>query len=240
MNVSLETQLQLLQGISDEKARAYLDDPENAAAISAAQSAVGNRSYNLVRGSNFDLDASEEELTKIKELAEAQEMDWDSDTITYKFKFTGDASEAENAFTRFIDSVKNDNTIDDKTKEALGGAVTSVKSILADAINNDSDLAELGAKYQIQTNETWSKIYSDLEDARKSYNDAVAADDDEAIALALKKVKSAKDAYLNDTTGFADYYTQAKKDGAPGVADVRLNVYLSYLRLFFENGVNVV
>lgn len=206
VNGSLETQLQLLQGISDEKARAYLDDPENAAAISAAQNAVGNRSYNLVRGSNFDLDASEEELTKIKELAEAQGMDWDSDTITYKFKFTGDASEAENAFTKFIDSVKNDNTIDDKTKEALGGAVTSAKSILADAINNDSDLAELGAKYQIQTNETWSKIYSDLEDARKSYNDAVAADDDEAIALALKKVKSAKDAYLNDTTGFADSY----------------------------------
>lgn len=206
VNGSLETQLQLLQGISDEKARAYLDDPENAAAISAAQNAVGNRSYNFVRGSNFDLDASEEELTRIKELAEAQGMDWDSDTITYKFKFTGDASEAENAFTKFIDSVKNDNTIDDKTKEALGGAVTSAKSILADSINNDSDLAELGAKYQIQTNETWSKIYSDLEDARKSYNDAVAADDDEAIALALKKVKSAKDAYLNDTTGFADSY----------------------------------
>lgn len=31
-----------------------------------------------------------------------------------------------------------------------------------------------------------------------------------------------------------------KKDGAPGVADVRLSLFLSYLRLFFENGVNVV
>ena len=36
------------------------------------------------------------------------------------------------------------------------------------------------------------------------------------------------------------FFIKAKKDGAPGVADVRLNVYLSYLRLFFENGVNVV
>lgn len=35
-------------------------------------------------------------------------------------------------------------------------------------------------------------------------------------------------------------FLKAKKDGAPGVADVRLSLFLSYLRLFFENGVNVV
>lgn len=34
-------------------------------------------------------------------------------------------------------------------------------------------------------------------------------------------------------------FLKAKKDGAPGVG-VRLRLSLSYIRLFFENGVNVV
>ncbi|MBN2901232.1 MAG: hypothetical protein JTJ10_05295, partial [Limosilactobacillus mucosae] len=81
-------------------------------------------------------------------------------------------------------------------------------------VDEYGDYAKQAAKYEIQLNDTWSKTYNDLTEAQETYNDAVAKNDDKAIAAALKKVKAAQDEFANTDidNSFVQQYMQAQAD----------------------------
>lgn len=220
VNGSLETQIGLLNKLSQTKARIWLNDPDNAKAISEAQRQMAVQGNYKTIGQSEHLHAKQgTEWDRIQQYAKENGLSINQygtkgDVVSFELEITADASKAEEAYSNFVNKVSNDNTISNSLKDNINSATSGLISKASGIISEYGDLAEQAAKYQIQTNEIWSKTYSDLEDAQKTYNDAVAKNDDKAIAAALKKVKAAKDEFANTDidNSFVQQYMQEQAD----------------------------
>lgn len=224
VNGSLETQIGLLDELSKTKARVWLNDPDNARAIKQAQTQMSVNGIYDTDSSKYDLRASVsgeygQEWKQIQDLAKKYGLNLSSATdkdgnISFGIHLTADATSAEKTYSDFINDVSKNTLISDSLKDQLSSAVGDLTGKASGIISENGELAEQAAKAQIQLNETWSKTYSDLEAAQESYNDAVAKNDDKAIAAALKKVKAAQDEFANTDidNSFVRQYMQEQAD----------------------------
>ena len=224
VNGSLETQIGLLDELSKTKARVWLNDPDNAKAIKQDQTQMSVNGIYDTDSSKYDLRASTsgeygQEWKQIQDLAKKYGLNLSSaidkdGNISFGIHLTADATSAEKTYSDFINDVSKNTLISDSLKDQLNSAVGDLTEKASGIISENSDLAEQAAKAQIQLNDTWSKTYSDLEEAQKTYNDAVAKNDDKAIAAALKKVKAAQDEFANTDidNSFVQQYMQAQAD----------------------------
>ena len=224
VNGSLETQIGLLDELSQTKARVWLNDPDNAKAIKQAQTQMSVNGIYDTDSSKYDLRASTsgeygQEWKQIQDLAKKYGLNLSSATdkdgnISFGIHLTADATSAEKTYSDFINDVSKNTLISDSLKDQLNSAVGDLTGKASSIISKNSDFAEQAAKAQIQLNDTWSKTYSDLTEAQESYNDAVAKNDDKAIAAALKKVKAAQDEFANTDidNSFVQQYMQELAD----------------------------
>lgn len=224
VNGSLETQIGLLDELSKTKARVWLNDPDNARAIKQAQTQMSVNGIYDTDSSKYDLRASVsgeygQEWKQIQDLAKKYGLNLSSATdkdgnISFGIHLTADATSAEKTYSDFINDVSKNTLISDSLKDQLSSAVGDLTGKASGIISKNGEFAEQAAKAQIQLNETWSKTYSDLEAAQESYNDAVAKNDDKAIAAALKKVKAAQEEFANTDidNSYVQQYMQAQAD----------------------------
>lgn len=224
VNGSLKTQIGLLDELSKTKARVWLNDPDNAKAIKQAQTQMSVNGIYNTDSSKYDLRASTsgeygQEWKQIQDLAKKYGLNLSSATdkygnISFGIHLTADATSAEKTYSDFINDVSKNTLISDSLKDQLNSAVGDLTEKASGIISENSDLAEQAAKAQIQLNDTWSKTYSDLTEAQGTYNDAVAKNDDKAIAAALKKVKAAQDEFANTDidNSFVQQYMQEQAD----------------------------
>lgn len=224
VNGSLETQIGLLDELSQTKARVWLNDPDNAKAIKQAQTQMSVNGIYDTDSSKYDLRASTsgeygQEWKQIQELAKKYGLNLSSATdkdgnISFGIHLTADATSAEKTYSDFINDVSKNTLISDSLKNQLNSAVGDITGKASSIISENSDLAEQAVKAQIQLNDTWSKTYSDLTEAQETYNDTVAKNDDKAIAAALKKVKAAQDEFANTDidNSFVQQYMQEQAD----------------------------
>lgn len=224
VNGSLETQIGLLDELSKTKARVWLNDPDNAMAIKQAQTQMSVNGIYDTDSSKYDLRASVsgeygQEWKQIQDLAKKYGLNLSSATdkdgnISFGIHLTADATSAEKTYSDFINDVSKNTLISDSLKDQLSSAVEDLTGKASGIISENGEFAEQAAKAQIQLNETWSKTYSDLEAAQESYNDAVAKNDDKAIAAALKKVKAAQEEFANTDidNSYVQQYMQAQAD----------------------------
>lgn len=221
LNGSLETQLDLLNGITEAKARAYLSE-NNDIIQKSYEEMTKQRTY---KSTGFDdyLEANSNDMSEIektaqkyadKGLAFAQYGSEKNGKARYDIEVTADVSQAKDAIDDFYNDVQKSNLISDDAKEALSSRLSQWSNEAKGIVDEYGDYAKQAAKYEIQLNDTWSKTYSDLEEAQKTYNDAVAKNDDKAIAAALKKVKAAQDEFANTDidNSFVQQYMQAQAD----------------------------
>jgi hypothetical protein len=224
VNGSLETQIGLLDELSKTKARVWLNDPDNAKAIKQAQTQMSVNGIYDTDSSKYDLRASTsgeygQEWKQIQDLAKKYGLNLSSaidkdGNISFGIHLTADATSAEKTYSDFINDVSKNTLISDSLKDQLNSAVGDLTEKASGIISENSDLAEQAAKAQIQLNDTWSKTYSDLTEAQQTYNDAVAKNDDKAIAAALKKVKAAQEEFANTDidNSYVQQYMQAQAD----------------------------
>lgn len=221
LNGSLETQLDLLNGITEAKARAYLSE-NNDIIQKSYEEMTKQRTY---KSTGFDdyLEANSNDMSEIektaqkyadKGLAFAQYGSEKNGKARYDIEVTADVSQAKDAIDDFYNDVQKSNLISDDAKEALSSRLSQWSNEAKGIVDEYGDYAKQAAKYEIQLNDTWSKTYSDLEEAQETYNDAVAKNDDKAIAAALKKVKAAQDEFANTDidNSFVQQYMQAQAD----------------------------
>ncbi len=221
LNGSLETQIALLDELSNKKASTWLN--ENAEAIKKAQQEMSEDKYQRIAQAQMSTDSA----SRMKELA-AKYADQglrvnltqgsDENSKNMEIYITADATNAKQTISDFMDDVKNANSetqfMNDAMESSLEGMMSSGMNYYQEIIDTNGTLAEQAAKAQIQLNDTWSKTYSDLTEAQESYNDAVAKNDDKAIVAALKKVKAAQDEFANTDidNSFVQQYMQAQAD----------------------------
>lgn len=221
LNGSLETQLDLLNGITEAKARAYLSE-NNDIIQKSYEEMTKQRTYKSTGFDNY-LEADSNDMSEIEKIAQkyadkglafAQYGSEKNGKARYDIEVTADVSQAKDAIDDFYNDVQKSNLISDDAKEALSSRLSQWSNEAKGIVDEYGDYAKQAAKYEIQLNDTWSKTYSDLEEAQKTYNDAVAKNDDKAIAAALKKVKAAQDEFANTDidNSFVQQYMQEQAD----------------------------
>lgn len=222
LNGSLETQLELLNGITEAKARAYLSE-NNDTIQKAYEEMLKQRTY---KSTGFDdyLEANGSDRAEIEKIAKKYAdqgltfAQYGSENQTgkarYDIEITADASQAKDTIDDFYNEVQKSDFISDDAKQALSSRLSQWSNDAKDVIDNWEYTAQQAAKYEIQLNDTWSKTYSDLTEAQQTYNDAVAKNDDKAIAAALKKVKAAQEEFANTDidNSYVQQYMQAQAD----------------------------
>ena len=221
LNGSLETQLDLLNGITEAKARAYLSE-NNDIIQKSYEEMTKQRTY---KSTGFDdyLEANSNDMSEIEKIAQkyadkglafAQYGSEKNGKARYDIEVTADVSQAKDAIDDFYNDVQKSNLISDDAKEALSSRLSQWSNEAKGIVDEYGDYAKQAAKYEIQLNDTWSKTYSDLTEAQETYNDAVAKNDDKAIAAALKKVKAAQEEFANTDidNSFVQQYMQEQAD----------------------------
>lgn len=211
VNGSLETQIALLDEAEKRKARVWLNDPDNNKAINEAQKNLTVNGVYDTDNTKYDLRATTDEWNQIQEIANKNGLGLTSATdkngnISFSIHLTADATDAEESYNNFINEVSSNNQISDSLKNDLDRATSDVISKASAVISENEELANQAAKYQIQTNDAWNEIYSNLEKAQSDFNDAVAKGDDTLITKAVQEAKAARDAYYSDNTGFKESY----------------------------------
>ena len=225
VNGKYQEQLDILNGIADQKAKDYLN--EHNESINTAQEKMLEE-LNMQPGGFFEV--SDTQAEKLQEIA-AKYADRGlsifagdsslSDGTNLKditFNIKANATDAKDVLNDFMTDVRNAN---DRTNFLGDDLFNTITNNLADGVATAQSIidkwgseAETAAKYQIQLSDTWSKTYNDLTEAQETYNDAVAKNDDKAIAAALKKVKAAQDEFANTDidNSFVQQYMQAQAD----------------------------
>lgn len=225
VNGKYQEQLDILNGIADQKAKDYLN--EHNESINTAQEKMLEE-LNMQPGGFFEV--SDTQAEKLQEIA-AKYADRGlsifagdsslSDGTNLKditFNIKANATDAKDVLNDFMTDVRNAN---DRTNFLGDDLFNTITNNLADGVATAQSIidkwgseAETAAKYQIQLRDTWSKTYNDLTEAQETYNDAVAKNDDKAIAAALKKVKAAQDEFANTDidNSFVQQYMQAQSD----------------------------
>ena len=220
VNGKYQEQLDILNGIADQKAKDYLN--EHNESINTAQKKMLEE-LNMQPGGFFEV--SDTQAEKLQEIA-AKYADRGlsifagdsslSDGTNLKditFNIKANATDAKDVLNDFMTDVRNAN---DRTNFLGNDLFNIITNNLADGvataqsvINKWGSEADTAAKYQIQLSDTWSELYKNLEDAQTEYNDAVAKGNDTAISTAMQKAKAARDA-LNDSDSF-DLYSDKDK-----------------------------
>ena len=225
VNGKYQEQLDILNGIADQKAKDYLN--EHNESINTAQEKMLEE-LNMQPGGFFEV--SDTQAEKLQEIA-AKYADRGlsifagdsslSDGTNLKditFNIKANATDAKDVLNDFMTDVRNAN---DRTNFLGDDLFNTITNNLSDGVATAQSVidkwgseAETAAKYQIQLSDTWSKTYNDLTEAQETYNDAVAKNDDKAIAAALKKVKAAQDEFANTDidNSFVQQYMQAQSD----------------------------
>ena len=225
VNGKYQEQLDILNGIADQKAKDYLN--EHNESINTAQEKMLEE-LNMQPGGFFEV--SDTQAEKLQEIAAkyaerglsifAGDSSLSNGTnlkdITFNIK--ANATDAKDVLNDFMTDVRNAN---DRTNFLGDDLFNTITNNLADGVATAQSVidkweseAETAAKYQIQLSDTWSKTYNDLTEAQGTYNDAVAKNDDKAIAAALKKVKAAQDEFANTDidNSFVQQYMQTQAD----------------------------
>lgn len=220
VNGKYQEQLDILNGIADQKAKDYLN--EHNESINTAQEKMLEE-LNMQPGGFFEV--SDTQAEKLQEIA-AKYADRGlsifagdsslSDGTNLKditFNIKANATDAKDVLNDFLTDVRNAN---DRTNFLGDDLFNTITNNLSDGVATAQSVidkwgseAETAAKYQIQLRDTWSELYKNLEDAQTEYNDAVAKGDDTAISAAIQKAKAARDA-LNDSDSF-DLYSDKDK-----------------------------
>lgn len=225
VNGKYQEQLDILNGIADQKAKDYLN--EHNESINTAQEKMLEE-LNMQPGGFFEV--SDTRAEKLQEIA-AKYADRGlsifagdsslSDGTNLKditFNIKANATDAKDVLNDFMTDVRNAN---DRTNFLGDDLFNTITNNLADGVATAQSIidkwgseAETAVKYQIQLSDTWSKTYNDLTEAQETYNDAVAKNDDKAIAAALKKVKAAQDEFANTDidNSFVQQYMQTQAD----------------------------
>ena len=225
VNGKYQEQLDILNVIADQKAKDYLN--EHNESINTAQEKMLEE-LNMQPGGFFEV--SDTQAEKLQEIAAkyaerglsifAGDSSLSNGTnlkdITFNIK--ANATDAKDVLNDFMTDVRNAN---DRTNFLGDDLFNTITNNLADGVATAQSVidkwgseAETAAKYQIQLSDTWSKTYNDLTEAQETYNDAVAKNDDKAIAAALKKVKAAQDEFANTDidNSFVQQYMQTQAD----------------------------
>lgn len=225
VNGKLDEQIAKLDGIADRKAKIFL--ASNSESINTAQKKMTEDLY-LQPGGMYEVgEAQAEKLQEIvskyadqgltMRMSGAGMLD-KTGSRRIEFNITANATDAERTLSDFMNDLSE---IEDKTHflgseqyEALRNGLSTGVQDAHSVIDTWGSDAETAAKYQIQLSDTWSKTYNDLTEAQETYNDAVAKNDDKAIAAALKKVKAAQDEFANTDidNSFVQQYMQAQAD----------------------------
>lgn len=225
VNGKLDEQIAKLDGIADRKAKTFL--ASNSESISTAQKKMTEDLY-LQPGGMYEVgEAQAEKLQEIvskyadqgltMRMSGAGMLD-KTGSRRIEFNITANATDAERTLSDFMNDLSE---IEDKTHflgseqyEALRNGLSTGVQDAQSVIDTWGSDAETAAKYQIQLSDAWSKTYKDLTEAQETYNDAVAKNDDKAIAAALKKVKAAQDEFANTDidNSFVQQYMQAQSD----------------------------
>lgn len=220
VNGKYQEQLDILNGIADQKAKDYLN--EHNESINTAQEKMLEE-LNMQPGGFFEV--SDTQAEKLQEIA-AKYADRGlsifagdsslSDGTNLKditFNIKANATDAKDVLNDFMTDVRNAN---DRTNFLGDDLFNTITNNLSDGVATAQSVidkwgseAETAAKYQIQLSDTWSELYKNLENAQTEYNDAVAKGDDTAISAAIQKAKAARDA-LNDSDSF-DLYSDKDK-----------------------------
>lgn len=220
VNGEYQEQLDILNGIADQKAKDYLN--EHNESINTAQEKMLEE-LNMQPGGFFEV--SDTQAEKLQEIA-AKYADRGlsifagdsslSDGTNLKditFNIKANATDAKDVLNDFMTDVRNAN---DRTNFLGDDLFNTITNNLSDGVATAQSVidkwgseAETAAKYQIQLSDTWSELYKNLEDAQTEYNDAVAKGNDTAISAAMQKAKAARDA-LNDSDSF-DLYSDKDK-----------------------------
>ena len=221
LNGSLETQIALLDKLSNEKASTWLN--ENAEAIKNAQQAMTTDNWKQVA----EMQVSNDSADKFQDLVDRYADRGmkirltdgvDENSKNMRISITADATDGEQVISDFMDDLEKLNSktqfMNDTMSSNLENQMSSAMSYYKEISDTNKSLAEQAAKVQIHLNDTWSKTYNDLTEAQETYNDAVAKNDDKAIAAALKKVKAAQDEFANTDidNSFVQQYMQAQAD----------------------------
>lgn len=221
LNGSLETQIELLDELSNKKASTWLN--ENAEAIKKAQQAMTTDNWKQVA----EMQVSNDSADKFQDLVDRYADRGmkirltdgvDENSKNMRISITADATDGEQVISDFMDDLEKLNSktqfMNDTMSSNLENQMSSAMSYYKEISDTNKSLAEQAAKAQIQLNDTWSKTYSDLTEAQETYNDAVAKNDDKAIAAALKKVKAAQDEFANTDidNSFVQQYMQEQAD----------------------------
>lgn len=225
VNGKLDEQIAKLDGIADRKAKIFL--ASNSESINTAQKKMTEDLY-LQPGGMYEVgEAQAEKLQEIvskyadqgltMRMSGAGMLD-KTGSRRIEFNITANATDAERTLSDFMNDLAE---IEDKTHflgseqyEALRNGLSTGVQDAQSVIDKWGSEAETAAKYQIQLSDTWSKTYNDLTEAQETYNDAVAKNDDKAIAAALKKVKAAQDEFANTDidNSFVQQYMQSQAD----------------------------
>lgn len=220
VNGKYQEQLDILNGIADQKAKDYLN--EHNESINTAQEKMLEE-LNMQPGGFFEV--SDTQAEKLQEIA-AKYADRGlsifagdsslSDGTNLKditFNIKANATDAKDVLNDFMTDVRNAN---DRTNFLGDDLFNTITNNLSDGVATAQSVidkwgseAETAAKYQIQLSDTWSELYKNLEDAQTEYSDAVAKGNDTAISAAIEKAKAARDA-LNDSDSF-DLYSDKDK-----------------------------
>ena len=135
------------------------------------------------------------------------------DLITGKqrvyFSVSADVSQAKETLENLYADISSDTKLSDDVKDAINAQISTLSNQAQGVLDDCQDIAETSAKYLIETNKSWSELYDNLEEAQNDYNEAVAKNDDKAIAEAVKKGKAAQDA-LRDSNSFNENQTNDK------------------------------
>lgn len=225
VNGKLDEQIAKLDGIADRKAKIFL--ASNSESINTAQKKMTEDLY-LQPGGMYEVgEAQAEKLQEIVSKYADQGLTMRTSgagmldktgSRRIEFNITANATDAERTLSDFMNDLSE---IEDKTHflgseqyEALRNGLSTGVQDAQSVIDTWGSDAETAAKYQIQLSDTWSKTYNDLTEAQETYNDAVAKNDDKAIAAALKKVKAAQDELANTDidNSFVQQYMQAQAD----------------------------
>lgn len=225
VNGKLDEQIAKLDGIADRKAKIFL--ASNSESINTAQKKMTEDLY-LQPGGMYEVgEAQAEKLQEIVSKYADQGLTMRTSgtgmldktgSRRIEFNITANATDAERTLSDFMNDLAE---IEDKTHflgseqyEALRNGLSTGVQDAQSVIDTWGSDAETAAKYQIQLSDTWSKTYNDLTEAQETYNDAVAKNDDKAIAAALKKVKAAQDEFANTDidNSFVQQYMQAQAD----------------------------
>ena len=225
VNGKLDEQIAKLDGIADRKAKIFL--ASNSESINTAQKKMTEDLY-LQPGGMYEVgEAQAEKLQEIVSKYADQGLTMRTSgagmldktgSRRIEFNITANATDAERTLSDFMNDLSE---IEDKTHflgseqyEALRNGLSTGVQDAQSVIDTWGSDAETAAKYQIQLSDTWSKTYNDLTEAQETYNDAVAKNDDKAIAAALKKVKAAQDEFANTDidNSFVQQYMQAQSD----------------------------